>query len=74
MPKEITLRRSFDLGYTLLETATGKPISEPFTLLKHAFNAALHSGATTIYQQNLDLHGRPLGPPIVLLAPKASLT
>ena len=74
MPKEITLRHSFDLGYTLLDTATGKRISEPFTLLKHAFYAAHHSGATTIYQQNLDLRGRPLGPLIVLLGPKASLT
>jgi hypothetical protein len=74
MPKEITLLRSFELGYTLLDTATGKPISEPFTLLKHAFHAARHSGATTIYQQNLDLRGRPQGPAIVLLGPKANLT
>jgi hypothetical protein len=70
-PGDILLRGSLDAGYTLVDLTTGKPISEGFfTELRVALNAALDSGASSVWQENLDNRGRPLGPPTILIKPE----
>ena len=63
---DVLLRRSFDVGYTLVDLSTGEPISEVFTELHVALTAALNCGASAIWQENLDNRGRTLGPPILI--------
>jgi hypothetical protein len=67
MPTEITLQGSFAAGYTLIDTATGQPMSAVFKELRHALTAAWHCGAAIVYRQNIDFHGRALGSPSVLM-------
>lgn len=69
-PEGIILRGSLERGYTLVDFSTGEQISEVFAELQPAIDAALNSGATTIWQENLDNRGRALGPPTILVSQK----
>ena len=69
MPADIILRGSFIFGYTLVDASTDKAVSEVFAQLQHALTAALHMGATAIWQQNLDGRGHAVGPPTLLVRP-----
>jgi hypothetical protein len=63
MPLEITLQGSFAAGYTLIDNATGQPVSAVFKQLRHALTFALHRGAVIVYYQTsistAELSGRP---------------
>ena len=48
--------------FEVVEAATARPLSGPVSLSR-AVELAKSSGATVVWQQNLDERGRPLGPP-----------
>ena len=64
---DVVLRGSVEAGYTLVDLLTGEPLSEAFSELEVAVAVAIERGAATIWRENLDNRGRPVGPLAILI-------
>jgi hypothetical protein len=60
----------FTKGYILVDADTDEVLAAPFSSLTDAMQEAIDMGPTTLYRQNLDYRGRPIGSPIVLMKPR----
>jgi hypothetical protein len=69
---DVFLRGDVVQGFHILEAITLQPIVGPVPTIEAAVEAARLHGAGTIWQQTLDLRGRPLGAPFRLLRPPQS--
>ena len=64
----MTLRGNADTGYAVVDADTGKVVAEgPLDKKRPAFPPLLHAGLPTLWLQNVDHAGVPLGPPILYM-------
>ena len=65
---DVILSGSSETGFTL-EDAMSRTLHQNLPTLQDAIAAARRHGAREMWQQNLDMRGRPIGEPIRLLLP-----